>query len=290
VALSNLAARVLFAVVAIPVVVGAVYAGGLFLALLLAVAAALAAAELFRMVRATGGAPFAVAGVVIAFLLPVAVAGYQLGRFNPPVLTLGAVVVLALLAAAIWLRGPHGHPLGAVATTLFGVLYTAGMLSFAYAIRYHNYVLGAPAGTALVVLPLAVAWGSDTAAYFVGRAIGRRKLSPAVSPGKTVEGAIGGLAAAMLVSWAYARFVLPRYAMLGMTPRNALLFGLIVGVAVQVGDLAESLIKREADVKDSSHLIPGHGGVLDRIDSLLFALPVAYFVFTFPHVLIPAIR
>ena len=143
---------------------------------------------------------------------------------------------------------------------------------------------------ALVLYPLILTWTSDTAAYFVGRALGKRKLIPSVSPGKTVAGAVGALIASIVVSWLYARFVLPHFARLSMLHWQAIWFGAVMSVAVQIGDLAESLIKRDARVKDSSHLIPGHGGVLDRIDSLLFAIPVAYLVFTFPHVFFPVNR
>jgi phosphatidate cytidylyltransferase len=167
------------------------------------------------------------------------------------------------------------------------------MLSFGYAIRYHDIVrgydvvgarhvaigslsLGIPPGGVLLIFPMVITWASDIGAYFVGRALGKRKLIPSVSPGKTVAGAVGGLAASMLVAWAFARGVLVPIASLGFTPWGALLFGGLVSVAAQVGDLFESLLKREARVKDSSHIIPGHGGILDRFDSLIFVLPLAY--------------
>jgi len=89
----------------------------------------------------------------------------------------------------------------------------------------------------------------------------------------------------MLASWAYAHWVLVPFANLGLRTGTALVLGALIGISVQIGDLVESLLKREGGVKDSSHLIPGHGGVLDRIDGMLFALPVTYFLFTFPHVL-----
>jgi phosphatidate cytidylyltransferase len=288
--LSNLTARVMFAVVAIPVVVAAIWVGTDALALLLAVASALAAWECCRLATAAGYTPFTGVATALAALLPLAVRGYQAGRFVPPVIALGAMMLLALLTAALFARGPERRPLGAAAVSLFVVLYTGGMLSFAYALRYHNYVIGAWAGTVLLLFPLVIAWATDTAAFFAGRAFGQRKLMAQVSPGKTVAGAVGGLAVAMLVSAGYARWVLAPVADLGMRPLAAIAVGAAISAAAQVGDLAESLLKREAGVKDSSNIIPGHGGVLDRLDSLLFAIPAAYFLFTFPHVLIPVVR
>jgi phosphatidate cytidylyltransferase len=286
VALSNLAARVIVAVVAIPLVIGAVYIGGVVLAVTLGVVSALAARELFGIATAGGYAPLTRTGTAIAFLLPIGVHYFRLGRFVPPEIALGAMVIIALFALALFRRSSEQHPLGAVAVTFFGVLYTAGFLSFAYALRYHNYVVTARAGSALVFYPFVLTWISDTAGYFVGRAFGKAKLMPSVSPGKTRAGAIGALVFCMLASWGYTQWVLVPYASLGLTMGVALTLGAIIGAAVQVGDLVESLLKREGGVKDSSHLIPGHGGVLDRIDGMLFALPVTYFLFTFPHVLL----
>lgn len=288
--MSNLAARVLFAVVAIPLVLAAAYAGGLVLALVLAIAGALGVWEYYRIARAAGHEPLVPIGLVIAALLPPAVHFYRVGRFAPPVLALPAVLVVIIFALSIWARGVEGRPIGATATTVFGVLYASGLLAFAYGLRYHTYAVGAVAGTSVLLYPLVLTWISDTAAYAVGRSLGRHKLIPSVSPGKTVEGAVGALVICAVASWAYARWVLAPLAMLGMHAGTALLFGCVVGVAVQLGDLAESLIKREGGVKDSSHLIPGHGGVLDRLDGMLFALPVAYLLLTYPHVLFPAIR
>ncbi len=289
-ALSNLAARVVVAVIAIPAVIAVVYVGGLVFALVLSLVAALAARELYDIAAHGGYAPLKRTGMVLSFLLPLAVHLFRAGRFEPPDIALGAIVVLALMILALWRRAPDQHPLGAVAATLLGVCYTAVMLSFAYALRYHNYIVTARAGTTLVFYPLILTWISDTAGYFVGRAVGRQKLMPSVSPGKTVEGALGALAFTMLASWLYARYALVPFASIGMRPIVALALGGVIGAAVQLGDLVESLLKREGGVKDSSHLIPGHGGVLDRIDGMLFALPVAYFLFTFPHVLLFVIR
>jgi phosphatidate cytidylyltransferase len=278
--LSNLALRTLFAVVAIPVVLAAVWFGDWALASILAIASALAAWEFYRIAEKLGTRPMARAGITIAASLPLAIHARYLELPVDAVVStsVGAVIVVGLFSAAIFVRGVPGRPLESVALTVFGILYTGALLSFAYVLRYHQYAIGRTAGTALLMLPLALVWISDTAAYVVGRTMGKRKLIPSVSPGKTVAGAVGALVVSAAASWAVVRFVLVPQAQLGLRPVHAVLFGIAVSTAVQLGDLAESLIKRQAGVKDSSHIIPGHGGVLDRIDGMLFALPVAYWL------------
>lgn len=290
--MSELALRVVVSIVGAPLALWIVLAGGVPLAMLLAVASGVGAWEFYRIARAAGTRPLGDAGIAVAALLPLAVHTTYVGTFALRPVLAGVLIVL-LLAATIWLRGVEGQPLTSAAMTILGVVYTAGLLSFAYAIRYHDAVLGyddvgakqlvlgsswlrVPPGGVLLIFPVAVTWASDIGAFFVGRAIGGRKLIPSVSPGKTVSGAIGGLVASVLIAWLYARFVLAPVAHLGLTPWGAWLFGALISAAAQVGDLFESLIKREAGVKDSSRVIPGHGGVLDRLDSLLFVLPVAY--------------
>ena len=290
--MSELAKRILFSIVAAPLALWIVLAGGAPLAALIAIVSAVGAWEFFRMARATGARPLDDVGIALAGVVPLAIHAHYLGVFAARP-ALGALLVLLIMGATIWLRGVEGSPLSAAATTLFGVLYTAGMLGFGYAIRYHDIVAGydtvgakhlllgpltvpIPPGGALLIFPLLVTWASDIGAYVAGRAIGGRKLMPSVSPGKTIAGALGGVGASMLVAYAYGRGVLVPVAHLGFSPWGALLFGLLISAAAQVGDLFESLLKREAGVKDSSRIIPGHGGVLDRVDSLLFVLPVAY--------------
>ncbi len=290
--MSELAKRVMVAVIAAPLALWIVLAGGAPLAALLAIVSAVGAWEFFRIARGSSAHPLDDVGIALAGILPLAIHAHYLGVFTvSPALT--AVIVLLVMAATIWLRGVAGAPLVAAATTVFGVLYTAGMLSFGYAIRYHDIVAGydsvgakhmllgpltlaIPPGGALLIFPLLVTWASDIGAYAVGRTIGGCKLIPSVSPGKTVSGAIGGLVASMAVAWAYGRGVLVPVAHIGFSPWGALTFGLLISVAAQVGDLFESLLKRDARMKDSSHIIPGHGGILDRFDSLIFVLPVAY--------------
>ena len=272
--MSELARRIIFAVIAAPASVAVVYFGDWALAIVLSMLAATGAWELMRMARETGAFPLEPAGIAIAALVPIAVHGQRLGIYT---FSLTAVVTgcLVLLASSVWLRGPSGRPLSSVAITAFAILY-AGLIAYAYPLRYHPYAVGAGAGTALVFLPIFLTWATDIGAYAFGRAFGKTKLMPTVSPGKTVAGAVGGLGLAVIICLLYVRLILMPFAQLGLTIQGAVLFGIIVSLAAQTGDLAESLLKREAGVKDSSRIIPGHGGILDRFDSLLFVLPIAY--------------
>lgn len=292
---SELTRRVLFGVIAAPVAIAIVLIGGAPLAALLAVVAALGTWELFRIARASGLTPLDDVGIVIAGLIPLAVHARYLHLYDPASIAFGAVsvamlVVLLVLALTIWMRGVAGKPLSAAAVTIFGAAYVGGTLSYGYAIRYHEYAFApapislgghtyqVPSGGLLLLLPLVATWASDIGAYAIGRTLGRNKLIPSVSPGKTVEGAIGGVLATMLWAWGYTHWVLRPVTHLDFKspPIGALAFGLIVSIVAQIGDLAESLLKREGGVKDSSRLIPGHGGILDRLDSLFFVLPVSY--------------
>lgn len=281
--------------VAAPLALATVLAGGPALAGLLAVASAIAAWELFRMARLAGHAPLSDVGCALAGLFPLAVYAVYLGLIQPRFSYL-SVVLLLLLSASIWTRGTSGAPLGAVATTVLGVLYTGGLLSFGYALRYHDYAVGGvklgpipiAAGGVLLGLPLVLTWATDIGAFFVGRTVGGRKLIPAVSPGKTVSGAVGGVVISVLVTWLYVRYALRPAAQLALSPAGMVMFGVAISVAAQLGDLVESLLKREAGVKDSSRLLPGHGGVLDRLDSLFFVLPAAHLLLGW--LLIPAPR
>lgn len=272
--MSELTRRIIFGVIAAPLSIAIVYLGDWALAILLSVLAALAAWELFRIARETGALPIEPAGIVLAALLPIAVHAQRLGLYTLSLTALVAMV-LVLFASTIWLRGPAGKPLSSVAITVFGVTY-AGLFSYIYALRYHDYAVGAAAGTALVVLPVLLTWATDVGAYMFGRTFGHKKLIPSISPGKTVEGAVGGLGLTIVICLLYVRFVLMPYAQLALTIQGAVLFAIVVSVAAQTGDLAESLLKREAGVKDSSSIIPGHGGILDRFDSLLFVMPIAF--------------
>jgi len=274
----DLARRAAFAVVAIPTATAIILYGGLPFVAVLMLIAGFGAWEYYRLAEATGIRPLAGIGIACAVLMPVIVHTNAIGVTAVP-FAAGALAFIAIFTVALWTRLGQ-RPLAAVSATIFGALYTGGLLSFAYLIRYHRFVIDAKAGTALLGLPLVLTWATDTGGYIFGRAFGKKKLMEAVSPGKTIVGAFGGVGLATAAAFAYIAYVLRPLAHLTLTPAAVIVFGVVVSFAGQVGDLAESMIKREAGVKDSSNLIPGHGGFLDRFDSTLFIMPVAYVLLT----------
>jgi phosphatidate cytidylyltransferase len=192
-----------------------------------------------------------------------------------PALYLGALWLLVTLVVAMVRRGPQGRPLAAVAVTLFGCLYASALLAFLIPIRHGTNAANQPfAYLCLTLFPLVITWIGDTAAMAVGVKFGGPKLAPVLSPNKTRSGAIGGFLGAVATAVLLGLLVLNRVGW-NFALWQLVVVGGVVGVVSQVGDIAESLLKREAGVKDSSNLIPGHGGVLDRLDSLYFVVPAA---------------
>jgi len=159
------------------------------------------------------------------------------------------------------------HHLVDSAVTVTGVLYIGVAMSYLIVIRSF------PAGDELVLFLLLITWAADTGAYYVGKTLGRRPLAPAISPKKTVEGFFGGLGLAILAAWVARDWI----AGLPMTLIDYVWLGSLITIAGLAGDLAESALKRSVGVKDSGGLLPGHGGMLDRIDSLLFTGPAFYY-------------
>ncbi|MCE5302113.1 MAG: phosphatidate cytidylyltransferase [Planctomycetaceae bacterium] len=188
-------------------------------------------------------------------------------------LGLGAAVLLVFLGELFRYRQPGGNTAN-LAAGVFAVVYVGVMLSFAIQLR--GYGLGALAAWIVVVKM------GDTGAYFTGRLLGRHKLAPRISPGKTAEGAIGALAWSCFGAWLVIRVLGPWIGHNSPTGPwwGWLLFGLLVGTVGLLGDLAESLLKRDVGVKDSSTWLPGFGGVLDILDSLLLSAPVAWCCWT----------
>ncbi len=270
------------AIVGIPVVLGALYLGGWTLGVLMALVAGVATAEFYALGRARGARPFALVGVTASMgLVLLAAWAPAVVELAPAAFVLVIALALGLPALSVWSRWPGGTPAQDSAVTLLGVLYVGGALAFVPILRALPTALIPELGSrwwagAFVLLPLLATWAGDSAAYFVGRAVGRHKLAPLASPGKTVEGALAGLAGAALAGAALVGWSGANLEALNLGPVAGAWMGLVVGAAAQVGDLAESVLKREAGVKDSGRLLPGHGGMLDRVDSLLFAFPVTW--------------
>lgn len=278
----ELRSRVLVAVVGLPLGCAAAYRGGWLLAGIVAALAAVAAHEFYTLASAKSAQPLGWFGIPAAAVL-------VLTAQHDPVFAewggraLALLMVLGLLtsAAVVFNRRIEDGPLLSASATVSGALYTGGTLSFAVLLRNLPESPGAsfPAepweGAVLLMFPLWVTWAGDTAAYFAGRKLGRVRLAPRISPGKTVEGGVAGLAGAVVAGFV-AGFLLDGYRNFPVTPLAGAAVGLALGVAGQVGDLAISVLKREAGVKDSGRLLRGHGGALDRFDGLFFTVPLAY--------------
>lgn len=273
--MNELARRAVVALIGAPIALGIIWLGGAPLATLAGALSGIAAWEYYRIARDGGTTPMSVVGIVLSAMIPLAVHAQQLGVFAVP-LVVWILVPLFVLALSIWARGVDGKPLGAAATTIFGALYTGGTLSYIYALRYFGYAVGDTAGALVVIMPVVLTWASDTGAYFTGRLVGGPKLIPSVSPAKTISGAVGAVVATVGACAAFVHYLLKPQAQLAFSPTGLVIFAVCISVTAQIGDLTESLLKREAGVKDSGTLFPGHGGVLDRLDSLFFVLPVTY--------------
>jgi phosphatidate cytidylyltransferase len=188
-----------------------------------------------------------------------------------PLQQTGFLVMVGILAMALALRWPEmNRALPYAGALVLGIIYTFGTLRCAIDLRVIN-----PYWT---LLALSLNWVGDIAALYIGRSIGRHKLAPHASPGKTWEGSIGSVLASVLYAAIYCRYLLPEVPL-----PEVLLIAAAGNVAGQIGDLSESVLKRGAGVKDSGSFLPGHGGWLDRVDSSLFALPVVYFLVTTIH-------
>jgi phosphatidate cytidylyltransferase len=252
----TLAIRVVSGVVGIALVVGIVLAGLWPFTVFVALVAGMAAAELCRASRGAGVRPNEVLAVAAAAALPVVCAvGDGGGR--------ALVLALAAIAAGLWLLAGRDATLEGSAMTVFAYTYAGLLLSYLVLIRTLD------GGVVFVLTAFVGTWVADTAAYAVGMTLGRNKLWPAVSPNKTWEGTVGGVVVTVAL-FAGATFLVQ----LSVWQRAAV--GLAIALAAVAGDLVESRIKRELEVKDTGRLIPGHGGVLDRFDSILFVAPTVY--------------
>ncbi|MCX6140373.1 MAG: phosphatidate cytidylyltransferase, partial [Candidatus Kapabacteria bacterium] len=262
--------------VGIPVAIGIMYLGGIAFAIAVVVVTALALREFYGLAGSKHASPNVAIGIAWSAALQLVVALY-LGREFGEALALIAIALILLLGTLVTLTAElfraRENALLNTALTVFGVAYISASLSSLLFIRSISEpelvgTWGDTGTTVLLVLFVSV-WLCDSAAYFVGMSIGKHKLFPRVSPKKSWEGAIGGLIAAVLAFYFMSSLMLP-----ALDPIHGIVCGLIVGVFGPIGDLVESLLKRDAVVKDSGGILPGHGGVFDRFDSMLFAAPL----------------
>lgn len=310
---SNLLPRVGVALIAVPLIVIISYYGGIAFLLFVGAIAFIGIHEFFRLAKAKGAKPQTVSGLVITALLllsffhekiqdavvPMFVASGGISLLMKLQLFLTVFLLSVVLVLIVELFRNAGSVFLNAGYTLFGIIYVGLFLSslvgirelfgaeFPYSMAVASMGNVSPLDAAiylatyswggLTVIAIFVSiWMCDTAAYFGGLSMGKHKLFPRVSPNKSWEGAVWGFIGAVATMILFQKYFLPY-----LQFHQALMIGTIIGVFGQIGDLVESLLKRDAGVKDSSSLIPGHGGILDRFDSLIFVSPILYLYIDF---------
>ena len=254
-----------------PLIIFAVWFGHPWFDILIAAAALAGTFEFYRLIVDSGKAsPLTYFGLLWTLALVLNPHYQNISILNVDVLPLA--ITLPIVISLVWLlrRSPQEKAFDNWAWTVAGVLYVGWMLSYWLDLRILN-----DEGS-WVYLAMLTTFANDTGAFFIGRKWGKHKLAPAISPGKTWEGAIGGLASAILGAIAISKIPI----LFSSSPPKCwrvILLGCLVSLFAQLGDLVESSLKRNMGVKESGRLLPGHGGILDRFDSLIFVGPVVYY-------------
>lgn len=261
--------RFLMGVIFVPLLVYLAHLGKFYFLGLVDFVLLFAMLEFYRMMKNAGYQPYRAIGAGTMLVLTWYV--YFSSEFYSNFILTAALILIAILEL---FREDGKFSVTHMAVTIFGVFYVGWLGTHFVFLRELPLKIGTPysEGAKYVLLPFFLGWTSDTAAYLAGRFFGKTKLMPRISPNKSLEGSAGALIASPFVAWAAKATFAPFLSMV-----DVVALGLISGVASQLGDLVESMIKREANVKDASSVIPGHGGFLDRFDSLLFAAPAVYY-------------
>jgi len=255
--------RIITTLWGIPLLIATIWFGEPWFTILLSICGLLAAFEFYRMVATSKVSPLTFFGLIWTLLF-ILRSHYDHATLTPFLLT--SLVILSLIS--LLLRRQKEGAFISWSWTIGGTLYIGWLLSYFVTLR------GLDDGRNWIFLALFTTFASDTAAFFVGRALGKHHLAPHISPGKTWEGAIAGVFGAIIIS---LLFTIPTPLHLPLTYWQAILLGLLISVFGQIGDLVESLLKRNMGVKESGKLMPGHGGILDRIDSVVFTGIVVYY-------------
>ena len=265
----SLRLRIASGLLFVPLLILLARAGGLAFTSFVALQNILGLREFFRMMRAKRLEPNVTLGITAGALMPFVC--YR-PHWIPGDLLVAALVMLQL---ALGLRRPNRERLvEGMAVTMFGLLYVGWLASHLVLLRELPWIAGLDyaSGWRFVLLAFFVTWSCDTGAYAFGRMFGRIRPWAQISPRKSLEGSLGGLGTALIAAFIARAWFAPF-----LSIRDAAVLGLLVGICGQVGDLVESLLKRDASHGDSSDIIPGHGGILDRFDSLYFAAPLIYY-------------
>lgn len=261
--MSNALLRILTALVGVPLLVLLIYLGGWYFGLAVLVAALLAQYEAYRLMEEAAMEPMKAVGLVLGALVALQPLWHE------------AWMAVLFVTVGVFVYSPFSRaerPLHSLGSTFLGVLYPTALFSFLSLIRQLR--VAGPDADAAWLLTLAVflfVWASDTMAYYVGKSIGKRPLAPLISPKKTWEGSVGGVAGALV-----AAVILKLTLLAFLAWPHVLALAFIGGVVGQVGDLAESRLKRSVGVKDSGTFLPGHGGLLDRFDAVFLSAPLSY--------------
>ncbi len=274
----NTTTRILTALVGIPLIIGAVIAGGWWFFAFVQIITLLTLKEWFDLSTHKHAHPLRIPAYASVLAL-----GWLLHTQAPSkyVVVWMLLTVMVIIALELWRNLPHA--VLNTATTVFGIVFIGMCLQcldslrnifsnpFFFSILSGMMKTDTHANIMLITGMFGAIWICDSAAFFAGKAFGKHKLFPRVSPKKSWEGAIAGFVASALAFWQFCHYQLPL-----IPETHALILGAFIGIIGQIGDLTESLYKRDAGIKDSSHLIPGHGGFFDRFDSALFVAPLVY--------------
>lgn len=262
--MSNLAQRVITALIGAPLVVGVTYLGGWYFGGLILLVGLLAQWEVYRLTEAGGVAPQKGLGLFVGACLIVR-------ALVPEAVPVAVVALVLMLIAELYRR--QQNPVANVTATVFGAFYPALLVGYIVDLRIRGgeAAMGQEGAFLLTVVVIVAIWASDTFAYFAGRAFGKHPLFPRISPKKTIEGSIGGIVGSVLLLVAFKLALVPA---LPLIWADVAFIGIVCGGVGQLGDLVESMFKRSVGVKDSGTYLPGHGGMLDRIDAMIIAVPL----------------